>query len=304
MAEFKFGFEESWFRLIIKKIHKHPDLFLLSSVETAQTILRIGKLKVGAAKVWAEAAGLIEKRKQQFLLTPLGTIISRHDPDLDDNGIWWALHYNLASQGSSAWFYASYFSAFYEDQFDRSKLEKELRQLWDRDHEKPMTDSVFDKLIFSPLKQVFDGTRLGSEFGFFIQNGSGVYSRKPKSFIEPPHAILAFALLDWSRKHSRQSVHIDKLLEPWGVGTIFRLDRSSLDKLIVEIGDRYAKQVVWISHTAGLNSVSIMDVSPLALVSAYYHELNGEVPADALMNGIAEADELENHLPKQKHITE
>lgn len=51
MAKFEFGFEETWFRLIIKKISEHPDLFLPSAVEKAQTVLRIGKLKVGAAKI-------------------------------------------------------------------------------------------------------------------------------------------------------------------------------------------------------------------------------------------------------------
>lgn len=293
MAEFKFGFEEAWFRLIIKNINKYPKMFQASFVEEAQLILRIGKLKVGAARVWAEAAGIIEKIGQEFKLTPLGSLIRRRDPDMDDSGIWWVLHYNLASKNSTAWFYASYFNEFIEDEFDKTKLEKFLRGRWDKNHEKPMTDSTFDKLIFSPLKQVFDGTRFASEFGFFTQNESGIYSRKPKGYIEPPVAIVAFALLDWSKKNDRQSVYIDKLLDPWGLGQIFRLDRQVLDKLMIDIGDRYSKQVSWISHTAGLNSISIMSISPLALVSAYYHELEGKMPIDALMAGIADVDVYE-----------
>jgi hypothetical protein len=82
-------------------------------------------------------------------------------------------------------------------------------------------------------------------------------------------------------------------MESWGVGRILRLDRQGLDKLLVEIGDRYVKQVAWISHTAGLNSISIMDVSPLALLSAHYRELDGNAPLDALTAGIAEARGLE-----------
>jgi hypothetical protein len=38
-----------------------------------------------------------------------------------------------------------------------------------------MTDSTFDKLIFSPFKQVFDGTRLGEVFGFFAVHENGGY---------------------------------------------------------------------------------------------------------------------------------
>lgn len=292
MAKFEFGFEETWFRLIIKKINDHPDLFLPSAVEKAQTVLRIGKLKVGAARVWAESAGILQKEKQRFSLTPLGRLIARHDPDMDDDGIWWALHYNLARLDSSAWFYAVYFNEFAQDNFDRAILEKCLRDWWDKDREKPMTDSTFEKLIFSPLKQVFDGTRLGNDFGFFTTHENGGFQRQPTGYRETPPAIVAYTLLAWAQQHKRQSVYLEKLLDPWGVGRILRLDRQGLDRLLVEIGDRYEKQVAWISHTAGLNSVSIMDIQPLALISAHYRELDGATPVEALAAGIAEADEL------------
>lgn len=304
MAEFKFGFEETWFRLLIKKIPEYPDLFLPSAVEKAQTVLRIGKLKVGAAKVWAESAGILQKEKQHFSLTPLGQMIARHDPDMDDDGIWWALHNNLAREDSPAWFYAVYFNEFAQDTFDRAMLEKHLRDWWNQDHEKPMTDSTFDKLIFSPFKQVFDGTRLGGNFGFFLTHEDGRYLRQPTGFREPPPAIAAYALLDWARQHKRQSVYFEKLIEPWGIGRILRLDRQGLDQLLVEIGDRYEKRVAWISHTAGLNSVSIMDVSPLALVSAHYRELDGESPLDALAAGMIEVRELEKKPSQDNLVSE
>jgi|GEM_PF-1569676 len=293
MAKFEFGFEEVWFRLIIKNLAAHPDLFMPSSVEKAQRILRMGKLKVGAARAWGEAAGLITKKKGQFLLTTLGQLIAHHDPDMDDDGIWWALHYNLARQGSPAWFYAFYCNEFSEVVFDRSSLEKELRSAWDREHENQMTDSVFDKLVFSPLKQVFEGTRIGKDFGLFDLRADGLIYQEPPGSKQVPAAIFGFALLDWAKKEKRQSVYLEKLLRPWGVGRIFRLDRGSLDRILVEIGEAYSKKVGWISHTAGLNSVSLMDVRPLALISAHYHQLDGIEPQAALQKGLSEIRELE-----------
>lgn len=292
MAEFKFGFEESWFRLIIKKLPDNPDLFLPKAVEKAQTILRVGKLKVGAAKVWAESAGIIHKKKNQFLLTPLGELIARHDPELEEDGIWWAIHYNLARLNSPAWFYAFYFNEFEPNVFSRDKLETGMRAYWDRDHDKPMTNSVFHKLIFSPFKQVFEGTRLGDEFGFFKTNKEGNYVRQANDSPQLPRAILAYGLLDWATQHQRQSVNLEKLIEPWGIGKIFGLERETLDRMLIDIGEHYQKQVGWISHTAGLNSVSIMDVPPLALISAYYLELDGEDPINAFMKGKKEIDKL------------
>ena len=292
MAEFKFGFEEAWFRLIIKKLPDNPDLFLPKAVEKAQTILRVGKLKVGAARAWAESAGIICKKKGHFILTPLGEIIARHDPELEEDGIWWLFHYNLARIDSPAWFYSFYFNEFSPDEFSREDFEKQLRSYWDNGHDKPMTDSVFHKLIFSPFKQVFEGTRLGVEFGFWQTNATGEYHRQTENAPALPRAILAYALLDWGIQQQRQSVHLEKLLEPGGIGKIFRLGRNAFDRLLIDIGEHYQKQVGWISHTAGLNSVSIMDCPPLALVSAYYHELDGEEPMDALALGKEEVENI------------
>ena len=293
MAEFKFGFEEVWLRLIIKKIPDNPDLFLPKAVERAQSLLRVGKLKVGAARAWAESAGIICKKKGAFLLTPLGRLIARHDPDLEEDGIWWLLHYNLARSDSPAWFYSFYCNEFSPDSFTRNDFEKTVRSYWDKGHEKPMTDSVFDKLIFSPFKQVFEGTRLG-DFGFWLTGDNGTYLRQTENAPLLPRSILAYALLDWATEHKRQSVHLEKLLESGGVGRIFRLTREILDCLLVDIGEYYQKQVAWISHTAGLNSISITDCPSLAMVSTYYHEMDGEEPMDALAMGQREIKELLN----------
>ena len=298
MAKFEFGFEEAWFRLIIKKLPDNPDLFLPKAVEKAQAILRVGKLKVGAARAWAESAGIVSKKKGAFQLTPLGQIIAHHDPDLEEDGIWWFFHYNLAKSTSPAWFYSFYINQFEPDEFHRDELEIALRGHWDAGHEKPMTDKTYKTLVFPPFKQLLlgtqdsEGTRLGGTFGFLNETESGYFVRNIENAPPLPKAILACALLDWAIEQKRQSVHLEKLLEAGGVGRIFRLDRESFDRLLVDIGEYYQKQVAWISHTAGLNSVSIMECSPLAMISAYYHELDGEEPMDALVLGKKEVETI------------
>ncbi len=299
MAEFKFGFEEAWFRLIIKKLPDNPDLFLPKEVEKAQTILRVGKLKVGAARAWAESAGIVCKKKGHFVLTSLGQIIARHDPDLEEDGIWWVFHYNLARLDSPAWFYSFYINDFQPNEFTNDDFERAVRESWGKNHGKPMTDSVYKKLIYPPFKQFLvgtndsSGTRLGEKFGFLIEKEKDSFCRESINPLPLPRAILAYALLDWGIQQQRQSVHLEKLLEPGGIGKIFRLERDTFDRLLVDIGEHYQKQVGWISHTAGLNSVSIMECPPLALVSAYYHELDGEEPIDALNLGKEEVEKID-----------
>ena len=289
MAKFEFGFEEVWFRLILKKLPANPDLFKPSSVEKAQTILRMGKLKVSAARVWAESAGLLYNEKSKFLLTPLGRLIAYHDPDMEEDGIWLALHYNLSRKISPAWFYAYYFNIFEPDDFGKSELESQMRLWWDQTHEKPMTDSVFNKLVFSPFKQIFEGTRFGNDFGFFQISENELFTRQTNGSVKIPPAILGYAILDWAMQNERTSVNLDTLFAPWGVGKILRMSKEDLDISFVDIGEIYQKQVAWISHTAGLNSISFSDLSPLTMISTYYHELNGEEPINALEKGRQEA---------------
>ncbi len=252
----------------------------------------MGKLKVGAARAWAESAGIICKKKGAFQLTPLGQIIAMHDPDLDEDGIWWLLHYNLAKSSSPAWFYSFYCNEFRQDSFSRDDFEKAVRAHWDDSHEKPMTDSVFHKLIFSPFKQVFEGTRLGEKFGFWLTVNNGNYLRQTENAPPLPKAILAYALLDWSVQQQQQTAHLEKFMGVGGVGRIFRLAREDLDNLLVDIGQYYQKKVAWISHAAGLNSVSIMNFSSIAMVSAYYYELDGKDPMDALARGEKEVEQV------------
>lgn len=172
--------------------------------------------------LWAQNAGIILKKKNDFFLSPLGQLIARHDPNLEEDGIWWLIHYHLACSESPAWFYSFYFNRFDLDEFSREQFETQVRAHWDDTHEKPMTDSVFHKLIFLPIKQVFEGTRLGDEFGFWQTNEDGDYFRTAFCTVPVPKAILAYALIEWCCQNERQSVHLEKLLEPGGVGRIFR----------------------------------------------------------------------------------
>lgn len=290
MAKFEFGFDKSWFRLIIKNLPGTPDLFSSKpdAVEHAQTVLRIGKLKVGAAKVWAETAGIIQRKKKTYVLSPLGRLIATYDPQLEEDGIWWAIHYHLAEKESLAWFYAFYMNLFDHNVFDTNTLETELRNYWNETNAKTMKDSIYKTLIWPPFKQVFEGTPMGVEFGLFFQNSEGNYEKNPVLWKKVPEAVFAYALCDWAKKFDRKTAHISALIDSWGPGKIFCLDRETVDAMSVNIGEKYHKKVAWISHTANLNSISITDIPPMALLRAYYLELDGLEPMDALEQSLKE----------------
>jgi hypothetical protein len=294
MAKFEFGFEELWFRMIIKKLPDYPEMFSAKEVENAQQVLRIGKLKVGAAKTWAETAGLIRKEAKGYVLTVLGNVVSKFDPDMEEDGLWWAIHYNLARTDSAAWFYSFYVNDFEPGAFNREIIKSQLCEFWAKDH-KQLTGDMYDKLIFAPFTQVFKGTRFGngrsgSGFRLFYETGPGEYARDPSGSKSIHPAIVSYGICDWASHKERHTAHIDELLDRGAPGRIFRLDRSSLDDLLVSIGERYMKKVAWISHTANLNSVAISNIAPLAMLVTYYLELDGDEPGIALDKALGMLD--------------
>lgn len=78
------------------------------------------------------------------------------------------------------------------------------------------------------------------------------------------------------------------MLELGGPARSLILDSWALDEFLDKIQDRYLKRVLWVSRTAGLNSVTFAnDFPPLALLNAYYLEhVTGVEPIEALLKGI------------------
>jgi hypothetical protein len=151
-------------------------------------------------------------------------VTAKFDPDMEEDGIWWVIHYNLARADSVAWFYSYYFNYFEHEEFDRSLLESELRESWAKNH-KPLTDDMFHKLIYSPFKQVFEGTRLGNGrtgkgFRLFYKTGSGLFERDPKGYGQLHPAIVGYSICDWARKNERRTAHIEELLSPGSPGQL------------------------------------------------------------------------------------
>lgn len=124
-----------WLPKVAQWLPREPLLF---NLETAPTLLGVGKNMVISMRYWSEAMGLITAGDQkgqlvltslaQRLLDPLGW-----DPYLEDPGTLWLLHWQLLHHPERATLAYLLFTQFPGDRFDKDQvlqwLERGLRNL-------------------------------------------------------------------------------------------------------------------------------------------------------------------------------
>lgn len=281
-----FGFEERWLRLLLKTITKTPDIFQPNRLDEAQYILGgLGNRQVLALRDWARGSGLVvEKRNLGYTLTPLGIIISHFDPNLEEDGTFWAIHHGLCMMPEDIWFYSFYSKNFYAGVYTREEIKSRLNE------GKSLSKNVIEKKCMTPLLHTFKSTKLGSKLGILITRENNTYERKTPDETNLHAAVFAFMLCDWVCKISRNTIHYNELMNQGGVCRYLAIDDEyKLTMFLQRIQDKYSKHVLWFSRTAGLDSITFaQDIPPRALLRAYYLEhLEGMEPLEALDAGIA-----------------
>jgi len=280
-----FGFEERWLRRLLKTVPEEPDILKPERVKEAQFRLGgLGNRQVFAVRDWARGAGLMENAGDgNVCLTALGRILLENDPQLDEDGSLWAIHHGLCMKPDDIWFYAHYANTFGPGSFSRAQLKDSLSTARD------FAESVIEKKCLTPLLHTMKSTKLGDELGVLVSKNENSYERKPPDESRVHPAVLAFMVCDWAARRERRSAHVAELMQKGGTGRYMAIPADTFSMLLGRIQQRYAKQVLSISRTAGLNSVTFAeDVPSLSLLRAYYLEhLQGMEPLEALNAALA-----------------
>lgn len=303
MALTSFGFREKWLRMLLKVIPNREDIFSNLSnkenMEEAQYLLGgIGNKQVEALKEWGLGIGLIERSgKNDYILTKLGRIIFEYDPQLFEYGTLWAIHYNLCVNPSKSefiknsndiWFYARFANSFGAGIFTRQDLKENLKEY--KKDGKSYSDSVIEKMCLASLLECMLHSRLGSELGVLseVEDKKNVYERRAPKNDSLHHAILTYMVYDWASINDRLTVNIAELLNYGSVACFMAINEQQLSSYLSKIHERYNKRVLWVSFTAGLNSIAFeKNIPPLALLRSYYLEQQaGMSPLDALNRAI------------------
>lgn len=271
-----FGFERAWLARALRAVRKDPAILQKARVEDAQYETGLGNQQVYALEHWLRAIGLVERLGDQHRITRRGQIITEYDPSIEESGTWFAIHYHLASSKDMAFAYWCASNAV-QYAFDRSTLISAMRR------EMPGKSQATYANHLRAFLAVIRGTPIGNELRIFEVNENEVSSERYDRRLLPL-PIAAYAMMDWTRQHGRSTAGTAELTQSGGPARALLLDQGMGDSVLDDIQDIYAKRVLWVSRTAGLNSVGFAnDVPPLALLRAYYIEhLEAKDPVSAL----------------------
>lgn len=261
-----FGFEESWLRKGLKEYVADNCIFNKSEQEKAQMLMGLGSHQIRDLKDWLLASNLLSVEKSNYLSSPLGLLVYNYDREFSEDGTFWVIHNYLSLSEDSLWFYYWYVNEFVSDKFNRNDLHNGISQY------RQMAENTIKRFILTPLLQTMRKTRLGKSFGIMIEDAPNQFRR-----IEPPEdkldpIIVAYITLDWAKRNDRSSANLLELTTlKCSPGKILHLSSSRYIEYLDKIQAIFNKEILWVSYTAGLNSVSFeKNIKLLDLLKAYY----------------------------------
>lgn len=277
-----FGVEEIWLRRALKQVRKDPFCFARKNVKLTQQELGMGNKQIHALSDWLLSSNFVIKRKgskmNQLQFTDEGMVVANYDPDLSEDGSFWIAHYFWSLDTNRLWFYHWYVNEFENSTFSRKDIEIGLQGL------KNTSSKVINDFGILPLLQTMRKTRLGTSFGMMIENSPNQFKRiePPEDRLEP--IIVAYITMDWAKRNDRGSASLLELTSSkCSPGKVLHLSARRYSDYLDEITAMFAKEILWVSHTAGLNSVAFeRGVEALDVLKAYYIRKRDEInPLDS-----------------------
>lgn len=277
-----FGLRDRWLKMLFKVLPDNPALFDKANIDDAQYLLGgIGVRQVPSIQEWALGMGVIHKKDNQYFLTELGELFRKYDLTLSEFGTAWAMHYSMCVNNSDSksklWFYYHYSNTFGSSTFRREDVKSALASA-------TSSESVLDKKIMGPLCETMKEWSFAKALGIGDFTDPKNFQRSTPSNAQLHPAVMAYMLYDWAHRNSRPGVNIAEFFNYGGVARFLAMEEQQFCEYLQQIHDRYHKKILWVSFTAGLNSVTYeKNIRPLALLEMYFLEhLSGMDPLDAL----------------------
>ncbi len=278
-----FGFERSWLARLLSVIEKHPSVFNRKEVEMSEQLLGLGNQQVYALAYWANTLKLCATKEGMSALTPRGFLIRNFDAYFEEKITWLAIHYWLSMDYKGAFSYCIATNLM-PNRFSRDDLIKKLNELYPG--KSASTYFNHSRVFYAVSKN----SPISSLLKIFTIDDNYVSFNEP-DIDDSFYPILCYAVVNWASSMKRKTIAIEETLQPYGPAKQFALGHRSIIEVLQKIHDRYLKKVLWVSQTAGLNSVGFSDTyleHPLSLLrAAYLERLEGLLPLEALKEGLA-----------------
>jgi hypothetical protein len=262
----------------IKEAERNKQLPTIFLDHDAPERLGMGRNMVRSLRFWMQATGLaeeqIEERKRVQRLTPFGEQVWLSDRYLENDGTWWLIHYQLATNREQAttwyWFFNHFAPTTFEIEACREALEnwvitsKASRAVASSSLKKDIdcllktyttskSSKTPEELIESPL------SRLGLLYQVMDKPQKRYrLEQLPARRLHP--LLLLYVLLDRQQKLRPRSEQVglgEVLREPCNAGRVFNLTTPILVELLAELKQVEPAWQVRFVRTAGLDQLTL-----------------------------------------------
>ncbi|MDR0747165.1 MAG: DUF4007 family protein [Helicobacteraceae bacterium] len=284
-----FFIRKGWLSKGLKNVLRNPSVFV-SKDENPMDTLGIGANMVKALRYWLQAVMLTTEpgsgRRTQTL-TPLGDLIHRNDPYMEELGTLWLLHYRLASniEDATAWYY--FFNEFKPTEFTRDDFSIQIKGYLRLNNQEEVSERSLDDdytciintyvpRIKSNPEKVQPESNIDCPLGELglidIVNKKAKVYKKSQPQKDALHPLILLAVII-DRAEGEKSVRISTIQnDPFNAGKVFNLDIIALTNLLYKIELMGYVKVV---RTAGLDIVRLdTDMGFLDCVEEYYRLIN------------------------------
>lgn len=265
---------------------------LVFEAEDATVKLGVGKNMVSSIRYWLQAAQIIEKRKDRWQLTQIGSYIFGEngvDPYLEDEATIWLIHWLIVSNPELAMSWWWFFNCFHKPEFTSAELVTALQDFVQAKVKGGHSVSTLKSDIAVLLRmyvrssgsaQVPPEEALDSPLSVLglVTNvlGSKAFESRPDLRQSLPAAILGFAIAELLAALEEQQLAIEDLMYGSAgypaIGAVFRLTEADLLAKIEAIAmDR--PNLFNLRETAGLHQLYLLRrTNPVELLEDHYAE--------------------------------
>ena len=292
-----FPLRYSWLTKGFQALLNDPKVF---ESPDATVTLGVGKNMVNAIRYWLQAAQVVEKKPEGFVITSIGDAIFNEenggfDPYLEDEATLWLLHWLLTTNTSlaTAWYW--FFNQFHKPEFTSQEASTALLDFAKQNITAKFSAGTVkqDATILlrmyvrsrgntrTPLEEALDSPL--SLLGLVTQTPGGKsFQSRPEPRDGLPLGILGFAVTQLMQTMGLQQLPIEDLMYSKSIypapGAIFRITESALLAKLEQLM-HVLPGVYEMRETAGIHQLYLLeDIRPLAYLESHYQ-------ADA--NGVA-----------------
>ena len=282
-----FHLKDGWIYKGLNAVKNNPSVF---SDDDAVEVLGVGKNMVESIEYWLQSLKLIDKKKDQFELTPIANLILEHDPYFELDGSAILAHYLLATNKESATTFYWFFNCFLVDEFEKSSLNVYLESYVQNQIDKTINPNTLDKdlncLLRTYREVEFDEkgnpeNENPSPFSKFnlIKESEGKYLRG-KIQVDNVHPLVFVYLLYvyWSTNlNSPKSFGLDENLnKEMFPSLVLGLSQEDTVALIEKIAKDYPSVYIDYSRTGGFYILNIHEKKARNALKDYFREMSVE----------------------------